>query len=75
MFNCGMLAVELPGQTIDDIFKEFSDKKTHLETNFENNTFIITNDSLRQEISFSISDFDRALVMTGGWVEYADAKY
>jgi 3-isopropylmalate/(R)-2-methylmalate dehydratase small subunit len=75
MFNCGLLAVELPSQTIDDIFKEFADKKTHLETNFENNTFIITADNLHQEISFSISDFDRALVMTGGWVEYADAKY
>jgi len=70
-----MLAVELPGQTIDDIFKEFADKKTHLETNFENNTFIITADGLHKEISFSISDFDRALVMTGGWVEYADEKY
>ena len=75
MFNCGMMAVELPGQTIDDIFKEFAGKKTHLETNFENNTFIITADSLHQEIPFSISDFDRTLVMTGGWVEYADAKY
>ena len=75
MFNCGMMAVELPGQTIDDIFKEFADKKTYLETNFENNTFIITADSLHREISFSISDFDKALVMTGGWVEYADEKY
>jgi 3-isopropylmalate/(R)-2-methylmalate dehydratase small subunit len=75
MFNCGMLAVELPGQTIDDIFKEFADKKTHLETNFGSDTFIITADNLHKEISFSISDFDRALVMTGGWVEYADAKY
>jgi 3-isopropylmalate/(R)-2-methylmalate dehydratase small subunit len=75
MFNCGMMAVELPGQTIDDIFKEFAGKKTYLETDFENNIFIITAESLYQEISFSISDFDRALVMTGGWVGYADAKY
>jgi 3-isopropylmalate/(R)-2-methylmalate dehydratase small subunit len=75
MYNCGLLAVELPGQIIDDIFKEFADKKTHLETNIESNTFIITADNLHKEISFSISDFDRALVMTGGWVEYADAKY
>jgi len=75
MFNCGMMAVELSGQTIDDIFKEFADKKTRLETDFENNAFIITADGLQQKVSFSISDFDRALVMTGGWVEYADAKY
>ena len=75
MFNCGMMAVELPGQTIDDIFKEFAGKETHLETDFENNAFIITADGHHQEIPFSISDFDRSLVMTGGWVEYADAKY
>jgi 3-isopropylmalate/(R)-2-methylmalate dehydratase small subunit len=75
MFNCGMMAVELPGQTIDDIFKEFAGKETHLETDFENHAFIITADDHHQKISFSISDFDRALIMTGGWVEYADAKY
>jgi 3-isopropylmalate/(R)-2-methylmalate dehydratase small subunit len=75
MFNCGMMAVELPVQTIDDIFEEFSDKKTHLETDFENNAFIITADGLHQKVSFSISEFDRALVMTGGWVEFADTKY
>jgi 3-isopropylmalate/(R)-2-methylmalate dehydratase small subunit len=75
MFNCGMLAVELPGKTIDDIFKEFYGKKTYLETNFENNTFIMKADGHHQEVTFSISEFDRTLVMTGGWVEYADAKY
>ncbi len=75
MFNCGMMAVELPGQTIDGIFKEFAGKETHLEMDFENNAVIITADGHHQKISFSISDFDRALVMTGGWVEYADAKY
>lgn len=75
MFNCGMMAVELPGQTINDIFHDFADKKTHLETDFENNAFIITADGHHREVSFSISDFDRVLIMTGGWVEYADAKY
>jgi len=75
MFNCGMMAVELPVQTIDGIFKEFADKETHLETDFENNLFILTADEHHAEIPFSISDFDRDLVKIGGWVEYADAKY
>ncbi len=75
MFNCGMMAVELPGPTIDRIFREFSGQKTHIETDLDKNTFAITADGHRQEVSFSISDFDRSLVMTGGWVEYADAKY
>ena len=75
MFNCGMMAVELPGPTIDRIFRDFAGKITDIETDLDKNTFTITADGLRQEVSFSISDFDRSLVMTGGWVEYADAKY
>ncbi|MGD8892625.1 MAG: 3-isopropylmalate dehydratase small subunit [Desulfobacterales bacterium] len=75
MFNCGMMAVELPAKTIDRIFRDFADKETHLETNLEKNIFIITANQHHLEVSFSISEFDRALVMSGGWVEYADSKY
>ena len=31
MFNCGMMAVELPARTIDGIFKEFATKKPILK--------------------------------------------
>ena len=75
MFNCGMMAVELPAEIIDRIFTDFAGKETYLETHFEKNIFIITAKELRREVGFSISDFDRALIMTGGWVEYADSKY
>ena len=75
MFNCGMMAVELPAETIDRIFTDFAGKETHLETHLEKNIFIITAKDLRLEVCFSISDFDHLLVMTGGWVEYADSKY
>jgi 3-isopropylmalate/(R)-2-methylmalate dehydratase small subunit len=75
MFNCGMMAIELPGPVISRIFKEFDGEKTYIETDLDKNTFILTADGHSQEVSFSISDFDRSLVMTGGWVEYADAKY
>jgi len=75
MFNCGMMAVELPAKTIDRIFRDFAGKETYLESNLEKNIFIITANQHRLEVSFSISDFDRALVMSGGWVEYADSKY
>ena len=75
MFNCGMLAVELPTQTIDSIFADFFGKKTYLEVDLEINIFSITADERREEISFSISDFDRALINSGGWVEFADSKY
>jgi len=75
MFNCGMMAVELPAKTIDRIFRDFAGKETYLETNLEKNIFIITANQHHLEVSFSISEFDRALVMSGGWVEYADSKY
>jgi len=75
MFNCGMMAVELQAETIDRIFTDFAGKETYLETHLEKNIFIITAKELRREVCFSISDFHRDLVMTGGWVEYADSKY
>ena len=75
MFNCGLMAVELPAQTIDRILLDFADKETHLETDLTKNVFTITSAGHSMEILFSISDFDRDLVMNNGWVEYADSKY
>lgn len=75
MFNCGMLAIELPVETIHRIFTEFYGKETLVDTDFDNNTLILTGDNHRLEVSFSMSDFDRVLVESGGWVEYADSRY
>ena len=75
MYNCGMMAVELPGQIIDHVFKDFANKETLLETDLEKKVFTISAGKLNLEVSFSISDFDRAIVISGGWVEYADSKY
>ncbi|MCK5507257.1 MAG: 3-isopropylmalate dehydratase small subunit [Desulfobacterales bacterium] len=75
MFNCGMMAVELPAQSIDHLFQVFSGKETSIETDLEKNVFIFKADGLEEKADFSISDFDRSLVAAGGWVEYADAKY
>ncbi|MCJ7618142.1 MAG: 3-isopropylmalate dehydratase small subunit [Desulfobacterales bacterium] len=75
MFNCGMMAVELPAQTIDHLFQIFSGKETFIETDLEKNVFILKADGLEEEAGFSISDFDRALVAAGGWVGYADDRY
>ncbi len=75
MFNCGMMAVELPPQTIDSIFLKFSGRETFLETDLKNSSFIIKSDGKTEEIKFSISDFDRSLIMAGGWVDFADKRY
>jgi 3-isopropylmalate/(R)-2-methylmalate dehydratase small subunit len=75
MFNCGMMAVELPTEIIDHIFYVFSKQETRLETLFGDSAFILNGGSMNELIKFAISDFDRALVMAGGWVEYADSRY
>ena len=75
MFNCGMMAVNLSAEEIDQLFTEFSDKPTMIETDFENSRFIIKAEGKEVEISFFISAFDRALVEAGGWVDFADKHY
>lgn len=75
MYNCGMMAVELETEAIDRLFTEFSGKETTLETDLAENRFRVSADGQTSEFSFTISDFDRALIEAGGWVAYADAHY
>ena len=75
MFNCGMMAVDLPADTIDDLFTSFAGHETTAETDFESRTITFEADGKSETIPFSISSFDAELVTAGGWVDYADAKY
>lgn len=75
MFNCGMLAVELPSPVIDHLFETCAHKETIVTTNLEKQVFNINAGEKEEEIKFSLPDFDRALVEAGGWVEYADRNY
>ena len=75
MFNCGMMAVELPAGTIAHLFDTFAGKDTRVETDFDGRTITFSADGASETVSFIISDFDAALVKAGGWVNYADANY
>lgn len=75
MFNCGMLAVELKPEEINDIFATFAGRETELKTDLENNTVTFVSGSMSRSFSFTISGFNRELVNAGGWVNYADRKY
>ena len=75
MFNCGMLAVELPTADIDHLFASYSQRETTVTTDLKNQVFTIEADSQKEDIKFSLPDFARALVEVGGWVEYADDRY
>ena len=75
MFNCGMLAVELPAATIDRLFQGYARHETTVTTNLKQQVFKIAAGDQTEEIQFSLPEFARALVETGGWVEYADSHY
>jgi len=74
MFNCGMLAIELPEDAVDRLFSH-NDGTADISVDFSHNTFTISSSKGKETISYQISGFDKALVEAGGWVEFADAKY
>ncbi len=73
MFNNGMLAIELPAAEIDAIFGLGGD--VVLEVNLENNTLTARGNGGERRCSFSLNEFDRELVLAGGWLNYADKHY
>ena len=74
MFNCGMLAIELPREDIETLFSLGPDMTINID--MEHN-LIIAGNELGNSLSmtFSLNEFDRELVMAGGWLAYADSKY
>ena len=75
MFNCGLMAIELPAETIDGLFRDFAGTDAELVCDLEKRTFTITGGGKTRVCDFKIGDFDLALVKAGGWVGYADSKY
>jgi 3-isopropylmalate/(R)-2-methylmalate dehydratase small subunit len=75
MFNCGMMAVELPGKMIDHLFKNCPADQTMVTTDLEKSIFRFEFNGQVEDIAFSLSEFDRILVDAGGWLEFADQKY
>ncbi len=75
MYNCGMLAIEMPEDKIGYLFDKYSGKDINLSIDLDQSVIEIDYDGKNDKIDFQIADFDRALVKAGGWVEYADQKY
>ena len=74
-FNCGMLAIELDKDTIEKLFTKFAGHDTTMEVNLEEHQLILKSKNEREELSFELGEFEKALVTSGGWVEFADQKY
>lgn len=75
MYNNGMMAMELPAETIDRLFSRFSDAGAALETDLHEQVFIFRAAEREERVPFDLAGFDRELVEAGGWVEYADSRY
>ncbi len=73
MFNCGMLAIELPERAIDGLFSHGEGAKVSID--FEGDRLTIASDKGKEGFDYLISEFDKALVRAGGWVDFADARY
>ena len=77
MFNCGMLAIELPAAEIQRLFdiEEAAAGKLEIEVHLDRQEIVAKAGGRNETFRFEISPFDKALVQAGGWVEYADARY
>lgn len=75
MFNLGMLAIEMPKATVDELFRRFQGKEATLSLDVESSSFEVAAGTEKLRASFAVAPFDRALVKAGGWVDYADARY
>jgi 3-isopropylmalate/(R)-2-methylmalate dehydratase small subunit len=75
MYNCGMIACEVPAPALDEIFAEFAGQKTELAVDAAGNTLCFRAGTKEKTIPFILKDFEKALVEAGGWVEYAAGHY
>ena len=75
MFNCGMAAIELSKADLDEIFFHANDDDAAMSIEIEAGKLTMSGGGKQKTFSFEISPFDKALVLAGGWVDYADQKY
>lgn len=75
MFNCGMMAISLSKEDIEDIFSNFAGAEAECVTDLDKRTFTISGSGKSKSYTFEIAPFDLELVKAGGWVNYADSKY
>jgi 3-isopropylmalate/(R)-2-methylmalate dehydratase small subunit len=75
MFNCGMLAIELPKENISELFALAAKQDVSCIIDPSAKKLSVSWKGGIQSCAFAVSPFDEALVKAGGWVEFADARY
>jgi len=72
MFNCGLLAIELPKKYIDGLFR--LGDTVDIQVDIENKVITASNGE-KEVFGFTLNPFDEKLVKAGGWLAYANEKY
>jgi len=75
MYNCGMIACEVSAAELDELFKEFANVKTTLAVDTDKGDLCFKSGGKEKTVSFTLKNFEKALVEAGGWVEYAAEHY
>jgi 3-isopropylmalate/(R)-2-methylmalate dehydratase small subunit len=75
MYNCGMIAAELPPDVLEGLFRKFADTETTLRADIEAGSLTFQSVEREETLPFTLKNFERALVASGGWVEYAAHHY
>lgn len=74
MFNCGILAMELPKEDIDAIFAMKGQLSFDVDMDGGNVT-VTSAEGVTVTFDFVLNPFDKELVSAGGWLAYAESKY
>ena len=75
MFNCGMVAIELPKDQIDKLFNNYAGLDTTIEVDINKAKIYVSASDKSEVMDFELGGFDKVLVQEGGWVNYADNRY
>lgn len=75
MYNCGMVAIELPKDKVEYLFENYAGKDTLITIDIEKDKINVNSADKSEEIDFQVGEFDKTLVKEGGWVGYADKNY
>ncbi|MDX9826345.1 MAG: 3-isopropylmalate dehydratase small subunit [Spirochaetia bacterium] len=76
MYNCGMLAAELPSQTVAQLFNRFTGQDTELRVDLDSMVLRFeSKESGALEAPLSLGGFELAMLRSSGWLDYAAARY
>ncbi|MBB5225200.1 3-isopropylmalate dehydratase small subunit [Treponema ruminis] len=78
MYNCGLLALNMPKKDIDDMFRTFGTKDCECKIEQkEDGTWKVKliAGSLSKSYPFKLEGFEKALIENEGWIGFADSKY